>query len=472
MNCPTCNSTVAPGVTFCPECGTRLNQPSQPLRVLQERYELTKKLGEGGMGAVYLASDRRLRTVRWAVKEMSDAAITSPLERQQASDAFQHEAELLARLAHPNLPRVTDHFTQDGKNYLVMEFVPGETVLAYVQRLGAPRPLDEVLEWAHQLCDVLNYLHAQQPPVIFRDLKPANVMLTPERTLKLIDFGIARLFKPGQSKDTQAYGTMGYSAPEQYGRGQTDARSDVYSLGVLIHQLLTNYDPTSTPFRLPLADQLNPAVPAALGLALNKATNPDAEQRFASMAEFRQALLGSGNLVQRQSLEEAARLAAFSPTVATSGSQPSTSSPPPPTPPAPAKTTGLARTGFWIALSSVLLMLPALALMAAGAQSGDTDNGLLTFGGLLAFLGVLGGAVAATLGLVALFRPATAQSRHGRRDAAVALAAGLLAVPLCCVVFSFYPNDASSDESDEGRLPASYVQHAPQLGTLFERQNS
>ncbi len=239
MRCTTCEHENPDGAPFCAECGSRLTAAAPPpipdgptgtlpqQTVLQDRYVITGKLGQGGMGAVYRAGDRRLSTVSWAVKEMSESAITGPLERQQARDAFLHEAEMLAGLSHPNLPRVTDHFEQDGKAYLVMEFVPGETLLSYLQREGLPQPQARVFEWLRQLCNALEYLHSQDPPIIFRDLKPANIMLTPEGRIKLVDFGIARLFKPGQAKDTQAFGTVGYSAPEQYGRGQTDARSDV-----------------------------------------------------------------------------------------------------------------------------------------------------------------------------------------------------------------------------------------------------
>src|SRR3954466_14927265 len=146
MLCPTCQHDNIAGAPFCTECGTRLGQlpamngtPTGALpqqTVLQDRYVIAQKLGQGGMGAVYRASDRRLSTVNWAVKEMSQSAITGPLERQQARDAFRHEAELLAALNHPNLPRVTDHFEQDGKAYLVMEYVPGETLLSFLVREG------------------------------------------------------------------------------------------------------------------------------------------------------------------------------------------------------------------------------------------------------------------------------------------------------------------------------------------------
>src|SRR6266545_8357064 len=355
MVCPTCQHDNADGAPFCAECGTRLNQPlamTSPATgtlpqqtVLQDRYVVMQKLGQGGMGAVYRAGDRRLSTINWAIKEMSQSAITGPLERQQARAAFLHEAEMLAALNHPNLPRVTDHFEQNGKAYLVMEYVQGETLLSFLMREGLPQPQPRVFEWARQLCDALDYLHTQSPPIIFRDLKPANIMLTPNGQVKLIDFGIARLFKPGQAKDTQAFGTIGYSAPEQYGKGQTDARSDVYSLGTLLHQLLTGYDPTSTPFRLPPAGQINPNLPQQLSDAIAAATNSEPDRRFASIAAFRLALFGMNGQAnarvdsQRFQQAQAANLSYARPNsepFVQPGSQPFAASG------APAQTTGLA----------------------------------------------------------------------------------------------------------------------------------
>jgi serine/threonine-protein kinase len=447
MNCPNCNSQLPAGTTFCPECGARVGAQSQVLRVLQGRYELTKKLGQGGMGAVYLASDRRLSTVRWAVKEMSDEAITSSLERQQAGDAFRQEAELLASLSHPNLPRVTDHFQEGGKNYLVMEFVPGETLMAYGQRLGLPRPLPEVLGWAGQLCDVLGYLHGQRPPVIFRDLKPANVMRSPEGQLKLIDFGIARLFKPGQSRDTQAFGTMGYSAPEQYGRGQTDARSDVYSLGVMLHQLLTGFDPAAAPFRLPPANQINPAIPADVAAALARATHNDPDQRFAGMAELRQALLSAGNLVQRP----AAGLAvapAIGPTAALGGGPVYASAP-------TQQSTTLARVAFWMGLASLMAMALATVMVGIGAVAQGKGSGLASFGVVLGLLPLLAGPVAAIIGVVSLTRPQVNATSQGRRDAAIGVATGVATLLLCCVLFGLFPS-APKPEGATIRVAAAY----------------
>ncbi|WP_110518495.1 serine/threonine protein kinase [Herpetosiphon llansteffanensis] len=260
-----------------------------PELILGYRYLLKQRLGQGGMGAVYLAYDQRL-DIDCAIKEMSTALLKTEDERERARKSFHEEAKLLARLNHPNLPRVTDHFSDHGREYLVMEFVPGETLASILRNSPPPWPVADVVAFAEPLTEVLHYLHSRTPPIVFRDLKPANIMRTPEGQVKLIDFGIARLFKPGQSQDTQAFGTMGYSAPEQYGTGQTDARSDVYALGVLLHQLMTGHDPIAQPFNVPLAHTINPAVSEAISSVLMTAMSHDPQTRFASMVALRRAL--------------------------------------------------------------------------------------------------------------------------------------------------------------------------------------
>lgn len=168
----------------------------------------------------------------------------------EATESFQCEASLLAQLHHPNLPGFNDFFQTPGHWYLIMDFIEGETLEEYQSKAPSGRLLlSEVLNIGIQLCIVLEYLHSQQPPIVFRDLKPANIMRTPAGQIFLIDFGIARYFKPGQAKDTMALGSPGYAAPEQYGKAQTTPRADVYSLGVVLHQLLTTKDPAEAAFR-------------------------------------------------------------------------------------------------------------------------------------------------------------------------------------------------------------------------------
>jgi len=465
MVCPNCQHNNPEGAPFCTECGMRL--PTKAVTpagqvtgaiprqtVLQERYVIAEKLGQGGMGAVYRASDRRLSTVNWAIKEMSQSAITGPLERQHAREAFRHEAEMLAALNHPNLPRVTDHFEQEGKAYLVMEYVPGETLHSFLVREGLPQPPERVFEWFRQLAEVLEYLHSQNPPIIFRDLKPANIMLTPSGQVKLIDFGIARLFKPGQAKDTQAFGTVGYSAPEQYGRGQTDARSDIYSLGVLLHQLLTGYDPTLTPFRLPPASQVNPSLPRPISDMIVAATDSDPERRFTSMRAFRDALLSAASAQPFGATQSGGAVYArpnsqpYAQQVSSPYSQPGSQPYTPPlsqpyeypgsqslgTSDAPPNPLSLPNISRWVGIASVAIMGLATLMVGGAAAAGNTGSTLAGFGYILAFLPLFSGPVGMLLGIIALVSPKTAQTLNGRRSAVVGIATGIATLLLCCAI--------------------------------------
>lgn len=300
--CPHCGYLNRLTARFCAACAAPLTSSVTPgyglgtgrlasHHMLKNRYLIVRKVGQGGMGAVYQATDTHLIGRTWAVKEMTDTAITDPLEKQQAIQVFRREAEMLARLKHPNLPRVTDFFEEGGKHYLVMEFVPGETLEDKIIRQGSPLPESVVLQWAAQLCDVLTFLHEQQPPVIFRDLKPSNVMVTPEGQVKLIDFGIVRLFKPGKRKDTVSMGTPGYTPLEQYGQAQTDPRSDIYALGATLHRLLTGYDPALTPLGLPPVKSLNPGVSDRAAQAVEQALDMSPRNRWQSARELKAALL-------------------------------------------------------------------------------------------------------------------------------------------------------------------------------------
>ncbi len=256
--------------------------------LLQGRYNVLRRLNQGGMAVVYLASDTRLGRRQVVLKQMDPQAL-APQDRGWAEATFRQEAHILARLDHPGLATVTDFFEENGYLYLVMEYVQGETLAATLARSYR---LDEqrAIAWGRELAAVLAYLHRQQPPIVFRDLKPENVMVQPDGGLKLIDFGIARFFKPGQSTDTVALGTIGYAAPEQYGRGQTDPRADVYSLGVVLHQLLTGHDPGRTPMNLPPVRELAPHVSLRLAAAIEQALATDPARRFADAVAFAQAL--------------------------------------------------------------------------------------------------------------------------------------------------------------------------------------
>ncbi len=258
---------------------------------LANRYIIRGKVGHGGMAAVYDAVDTRINR-RVAIKEMSDSAIASPADRQKALAQFQQEAWMLASLDHPNLPKVTDVFSFAGKQYLVMNYVDGETVDKILQNRHAPLQEAEVVAWAAQLCDVLSYLHSRNPPIIFRDLKPSNIMIDHSGQVKLIDFGIARMFKPGKTRDTMALGTIGYAAPEQLGAAQSDVRTDIYALGVTLHELLTGHDPTSTPSNLPSVRKLNPNVSPTMEAVITRALEPDPHKRWQSASEIKLRITG------------------------------------------------------------------------------------------------------------------------------------------------------------------------------------
>ena len=250
------------------------------------------------MGAVYRAMDTRF-TRPCAVKEMLDE-FRSESERVQAAEWFKREATLLLDLNHPCIPRVRDFFAENGRNYLVMDFIDGRTLADVIDREGnvigvnGSRGIAEarVRSWAQQVCNVLSYLHRQTPPVIFRDLKPSNIMVTEREEIKLIDFGIARPFQ-SQTQSTIIM-TPGYAPPEQlYGRAEP--RSDIYALGATLHKILTRHDAANNQpgiFSFPAVRSLRPDISPAFDQVVMKCLNPDVEQRWSSAAEMERALMG------------------------------------------------------------------------------------------------------------------------------------------------------------------------------------
>jgi WD40 repeat protein len=303
--CDTCGAANRVQAVFCCACG----RPLQPLdattsrassqqtftgllaprHLLKQRYRILLQIGKGGFGAVYKAADTQFGDRLLAIKEMSQSNL-NPRELLEATQAFKHEAFLLASLTHPNLPRIYEQFSDAGRWYLVMDYIEGETMEGLLGREGGKLPPEKVLAIGLQLCSVLDYLHNRQPAIIFRDLKPANVMLAAGGHVYLIDFGIARHFKPGQSKDTSALGSSGYAAPEQYGKMQTTPRSDIYTLGATLHQMLSGDDPADTPFHFtPLRWQHQPAL-TELSALITQMLAIDISKRPASVAEIRQKL--------------------------------------------------------------------------------------------------------------------------------------------------------------------------------------
>ena len=264
-----------------------------PQSILHQRYLIVGHAGRGGMSAVYQAVDTQSGNRHVAIKEMSQGNLNTT-ELVEATARFQQEADLLGSLHHPNLPTIYDGFSEEGRSFLVMEYIDGKTLLQMLKdRGGQPLPVAHVLDYAIQLCDVLIYLHSHNPPIIFRDLKPTNVMIKGNGHVVLIDFGIARFFKEGQAQDTVFLGSPGYAPPEQHGTSQTNPRSDLYSLGATLHCCLTGRDPfhAADRFAFPPVHQMNPLVPVELDQLIQRMVSLDEQQRPNSALEVRQALL-------------------------------------------------------------------------------------------------------------------------------------------------------------------------------------
>ena len=292
LYCDSCGAAQQEQTIYCFACGQPLDTPEQLLR---DRYRIIGPVGQGGFGAVYKAQDTQCDDRLVAIKEINLSNL-KPQEIIDATDAFNREVRLLSDLTHPNLPRMYDHFTGSQHWYLIIDFIEGETLEQYLDivrsRSGKSQglPLHEVLDIGIQLCTVLDYLHTHEPSIIFRDLKPANVMRTSNGHLYLIDFGIARHFKPGQTRDTIPLGSPGYAAPEQYGRAQTTPQADIYSLGAMLHQLLTGNDPAQTPFRFESLQRPDQAAIEQLQVLLLQMLEMDVNKRPPRAAAVKQEL--------------------------------------------------------------------------------------------------------------------------------------------------------------------------------------
>ncbi|WP_042146633.1 serine/threonine-protein kinase [Paucisalibacillus sp. EB02] len=256
--------------------------------VIDGKYEILKMIGKGGMSKVYLAMDKRLNK-QWAVKEIDKSARDKTNNEVVIQSAIA-EANLIKRLDHPALPRIVDIIDNGDVIYVIMDYIEGEPLSKVIDEYGA-QPQDVVIDWAMQLCDVLDYLHTCDPPIIYRDMKPANVMLRPDGSLKLIDFGIAREFKEQNLDDTVSLGTKGYAAPEQFGgKGQTDPRTDVYCLGVTMYHLVTGHNPSEPPYELYPIRKWNSNLSGGLEKIILKCTQLNPDDRYQSCAELLYAL--------------------------------------------------------------------------------------------------------------------------------------------------------------------------------------
>jgi serine/threonine-protein kinase len=280
--CPFCRHVNRSTAKFCQTCGQDIILNNDKPGNDDRRYHITRIIKTGGQGSVYAGVDQDGKV--YAIKEMLDDYATSA-ERDDSLRRFNAEAELLQGLHHPRIPRIYSHFTDEGRHYLTMDLVQGEDLEEIIEREGS-LPEHVVLQWADQVCDVLAYLHSQG--LIYRDMKPSNIMIEQDGNIKLIDFGIAKVFVP--HKQGTLIGTPGYSPPEQY-QGLATTLSDIYALGATLHHLLTGRDPTQhQPFSFEAPQRLNPAISSRTNAAIIQALSFKPEDRFETVVEFRSML--------------------------------------------------------------------------------------------------------------------------------------------------------------------------------------
>lgn len=301
--CPSCGTENRKKARFCYNCGVSLKKDtgniSHPspsaceLRrgaILKKRFEILTLLNIGGMGYIYQGYDRGTKKVV-AIKEMIDR-FYNPRDRSDAIERFRREASILCKLEHKAIPKFLDYFVENQRYYLVMELIKGLDLRKVLQRMeesDRQLPYERVIDWAIEICSVLEYLHSYSPPIVYRDLKPSNIIITPGGEIKLVDFGIARLFIP-RIKATMV-GTQGYAPPEQY-RGKAEPRSDIFALGATMHHLLSGKNPqTEAPFHFEPLNKLNPEIPATLVEVVHKALQLVPDDRYQSASEFKNALL-------------------------------------------------------------------------------------------------------------------------------------------------------------------------------------
>ena len=250
------------------------------------KYKILNKVGQGGMSVVYLAMNEKANK-QWAVKEVRKDGV---LDFEAVKQGLVAETDILKRLDHPYLPSIIDVIDTDESFIIIMDYIQGNSLNKALEEFGA-QPQDEVIKWAKQLCDVLGYLHTRTPPIIYRDMKPANVMLKPDGNISLIDFGTAREYKEKNLADTTCLGTVGYAAPEQFGgMGQTDARTDIYCLGATLYHLVTGKNPCEPPYEIRPIREINPNLSSGLERIILKCTQRDPNDRYQSAAELMYAL--------------------------------------------------------------------------------------------------------------------------------------------------------------------------------------
>ncbi|MBP3326930.1 MAG: serine/threonine protein kinase [Coprococcus sp.] len=280
--------------------------------VLDGKYEILKKVGQGGMSIVYLAMDNRLNK-QWAVKEIKNDGSKS---MQTLLKGLEREANILKNVDHPVLPRIVDIINENGVIYVIMDFVEGKPLSDVLKSDGAQKQSD-VIEWGRALASALDYLHSMNPPIIYRDMKPSNVMLKPDGSVKLIDFGTAKEYIVENNADTTALGTRGYAAPEQFGDAQgrgiynTDARTDIYNLGATLYHLVTGKNPCEPPYEIKPIRQWNPTLSSGLEQIIIKCCQPNPQDRYQSCSELLYALDHYNELDNEYKAQSKKKLAAF-----------------------------------------------------------------------------------------------------------------------------------------------------------------
>src|SRR5215813_11421009 len=325
MFCPECGAELHPADPYCGECGAKqdvaaappqaaeskggrgaidVSEPRRPSSsssvqlepdtLLLDRYMIVKRVGGGGMGSVYMARDKRLADRACAVKEMIEL-FADDNQRSKAVDDFKREAEVLAQLEHPPIPTIYDYFIESGRYYLVMKWIGGGDLAEQMRSSGGRVEERTVTKWAIQICEVLSFIHSQAPPIIYRDLKPANLMLDDKNgRVMLVDFGIARTVRPTE-KGVTAIGTMGYAPPELFS-GKVEPRSDIYSLGATMFHMLTGSDPQDNPLLIfdfsknPRPRQINPSITSEMEAILMKSVAHKPDDRHLSALDFMRAL--------------------------------------------------------------------------------------------------------------------------------------------------------------------------------------
>lgn len=254
--------------------------------LIDGKYKILNKVGQGGMSVVYLAMNEKANK-QWAIKEVRKDGVK---DFEIVKQGLVVETDLLKKLSHPSLPSIIDVIEGPDTFLIVMDYIQGNPLSKALEEYGA-QPQEYVIEWAKQLCDVLEYLHTRTPPIIYRDMKPANIMLKPDGNICLIDFGTAREFKEKNLADTTCLGTVGYAAPEQFGgMGQTDARTDIYCLGATLYHLVTGRNPCDPPYEILPIRQVNPALSSGLERIIQKCTQRNPDDRYQSCAELMYAL--------------------------------------------------------------------------------------------------------------------------------------------------------------------------------------